>query len=194
VKRLLICAALLTVFFGGNAYAASTHKLKMHEARSEAESAAFDFQLDRDLDSSDVGRCQRKTLKRITCAATASGETSRSNRTCALTIVVRAVNRTYYWDQIAAITSRSCSSETKPLLSYPVALAAIQTEANRFAGQQTTIGYMFRRDDLTFSGRAEWTRPRVPPSQFLPTESCSVSLVATLADTVTVTYDGFSCY
>lgn len=104
------------------------------------------------------------------------------------------MNRTYYWDQIAAITSRSCRSETKPLLSYPVALAAIQAEANRFAGQQTTIGYMFRRDDLTFSGRAEWTRPRVPPSQFLPTESCSVSLVATLADTVTVTNDGFACY
>ena len=54
---------------------------------------------------------------------------------------------------------------------------------------------MFRRDDVTFSGRAEWSRPRVPPNEFLPTEDCSVNLVATLAAGVTsVANDGFNCY
>ena len=195
MKRLFICAALFAVLVSGSAHAASAHKLKMYEARSAAESAAFDFQLDHDLGSSDVGRCQRKTLKRVICAATVSGETSTSNRTCALRIAVRAVKRTYLWDQVAAIIDRSCQDEAKSLLTYPVALAAIQAEADRFAGQHTTISYMDRRDDLTFSGRAEWERPRMPPNKYLPTESCSVSLVATLAGAVTtVTTDGFSCY
>ena len=59
----------------------------------------------------------------------------------------------------------------------------------------TTITYLNRDDDVTFRGTAEWERPRVPPNEFLPTEKCSVRLVATLAaNGIAVSNDGFLCY
>ncbi len=102
--------------------------------------------------------------------------------------------RSFYWDEAAGIVSRHCEDEAKPLLTYSAARVAFQGEADRFAGQATTITYMFRQDDITFSARAERSRPRVPPSEYLPTEDCSVSLVATLTDSITVTTDAFDCF
>lgn len=172
-----------------------THSLKMFEARAAAESAAFDFQIRRSLDSSSVGRCARKSLSRILCAATVTGESETKTRTCRLRIRVRAVYRTYYWDEVAAVIQRHCQSEAKPFLSYHAAFAAIQAEADRFAGRATTITHLSRDDEVTFNGTAEWERPRMPPSEFLPTEKCSVRLVATLvASGLSVSNDGFLCY
>lgn len=187
--------ALLVVALGAAATAAPPHKLRSFEARSAAESAAFNFQMRRNLDSSTVGRCKRKSLRRFVCSASATGESSRSLTTCRLQIKVRAVYASYYWTERANVIERRCSSEEKPLLTYEAALRAIQAEADRFASQPTQVTYMSRRDDVTFAGTAEWSRPRVPPNEFRPTESCSVNLVATLTGGATaVTNDGFSCY
>ena len=187
--------ALLVVTLGAEAGAAPSHKLRSFEARSAAESAAFEFQMRRDLDSSDVGRCKRRNLRQFVCSATATGERSRSETTCRLQIKVRAVYDSYYWTEQASIVKRRCASEMTPFLTYEVALQAIQVEADRFAGQQSRITYLSRRDDVTFAGSAEWLRPRVPPNEFLPTENCSVNLVATLsAGAISVTNDGFTCY
>lgn len=188
--------ALLTVVLSTAASAAPPHKLRNFEARSAAESTAFEFQMRRDLDSSTVGRCKRKSLRRFACSASVTGETSRSLTTCRLQIKVRAVYDSYYWTERASVVGRRCSNEEKPFLTYEAALRAIQAEADRFAGQPTQVTYMSRRDDVTFSGRAEWFRPRVPPNEFLPaTENCSVNLVAAFtAGSTAVTNDGFSCY
>jgi hypothetical protein len=116
-------------------------------------------------------------------------------QTCQLSVQVRSVYRTFYWDAVAAVTHHRCRSAAKPWLAYPAALAAIQAEADRFAGQATAITYLDRRDDVTFEGRARWQRPALHPSEFFPTESCSVELVATLADRlISVATDGFACY
>jgi hypothetical protein len=186
---------LLVVALNAAATAAPPHKLRSFEARSAAESAAFDFQMRRELDTSTVGRCKRKSLRRFICSASVTGETSRSLATCHLQIEVRAVYDSYYWTERASVVERRCISEEKPFLTYEVALRVIQAEADRFAGQPTTVTYMFRRDEVTFSGRAEWSRSRVPPNEFLPTEDCSVNFVVTLtAGTTAVTNDGFNCY
>jgi hypothetical protein len=184
---------VLSSLFMTSTSAAAPYSLKTFEARSAAESAAFDFQIKHDLDENSVGRCQRKAPRKIVCEATVGGETSTATQTCTLRISVRAVYRTFYWDEIASIVQRRCKDEAKPLLTYQAALAAIQAEADRFANQNTRVTSVYRRDDVTYTARAEWERPRVPPSELIPTESCSVSLVATLAGEITVTTEGFYC-
>ena len=149
----------------------------------------------RDLDSSTVGRCDRKSLSRFVCGATVTGELSRSKTTCRLQIKVRAVYDSFYWTEQASIVKRRCASEATPFLTYEAALRSIQVEADRFAGQPTRITSLSRRDEVTFAGRAEWSRPRVPTNEFIPTEDCSVELVATLtAGAISVTNNGYSCY
>jgi hypothetical protein len=179
----------------------------MFEARSAAESAASDFYLRRDLDDYKVGRCKRRNRLRVVCAARVDGETDRVRRSCVLRIRVRAVHRGY-WDDVAAIVRRRCGSEAKEVLTYPVARASIQTEADRFAGRPTVITYMNRRDLTTFNGRAEWdvTDPDgcrgcgydSESESFYDTpttEDCSVELVATLTlGLVSVANEGFACY
>jgi hypothetical protein len=187
--------ALLAVALSAAATAAPSHKLRSFEARSAAESAAFDFQMRRDLDSSTVGRCKRKSLRQFVCSASVTGEGSRLLTTCRLKIKVRAVYDSYYWTEQASVVKPRCTREATPFLTYEVALRVIQAEGDRFAGQPTRVTYMSRRDDVTFAGTAEWSRPRVPPSEFLPTENCSVDLVVTLtAGATAVTNDGFNCY
>lgn len=185
---------ILLALLAASASAAPTHTLKTFEARSEADSAAFDFELRRNLDSSSVGRCQRTAPRRVICAATVRGESDRATTTCKLRISVRAVFRAYYWDTVAAVAQQRCRSEEKPLLSYSDARAAIQADADRFAGRATTLTYISRRDDQTFAGTAQWERPRVPPNEFIPTEICSVELVARLDQTISVTTEGFRCF
>ena len=125
MKRAFVGGTLGLLLFAANA-GASQHSLKMFEARSAADSAAFDFQMRRDLDSSSVGRCTRKSPRRILCAASASGESKTQAQTCLLQIRVRSVYRTYYWDEIAAVVQRHCRTEAKPFLSYEAALAAVE--------------------------------------------------------------------
>lgn len=128
------------------------------------------------------------------CLATVTGETTRTGTTCRLQIKVRAVYPGY-WTERASVVWRRCQSETKPYLTYPDALAAVQAEADRFAEMPTLITYMSRRDDLTFAATARWERPRVPPSEVFPTDDCSLDLVATLSSgSVSVANDGFLCF
>lgn len=188
-------SVLLVVALSAGASAAPPHKLRSFEARSAAESTAFEFQMHRDLESSTVGRCDRKSLSRFLCSATVTGERSRTETTCRLQIKVRAVYDSYYWTEQASIVKRRCASEATPFLTYEAALQSIQAEADRFAGQPTRITYLSRRDEVAFAGRAEWSRPRVPPNEFIPTENCSVELDATLtAGAISVTNNGFNCY
>lgn len=187
--------ALLAVVLAAEAMAAPPHKLRSFEARSAAESIAFEFQMRHKLDAYSVGRCKRKDLRRFLCNASVTGERARSLTTCHLQIRVRAVYDSYYWTEQASVVKRRCTSEAMPFLTYEAAFRAIQAEADRFAGQSTQVSYMSRRDDVTFAGTAEWSRPRVPPNEFSPTENCSVDLVVTLTSgTTAVSKDGFSCY
>lgn len=184
----------LVAGLAGDSIAAPIHTLKPYQARGTAESEAFDYQMTRGLDSNKVRSCRRSAPRRIVCAATVVGETGTAIRTCKLQIAVRAVYRVYAWDEVATVVSHRCLDQAKPLLTYAAALAAIQAEGDRFAGQRTTVTYMHRRDDLTFSGTASWQRPATSPNEFFPNEKCSVELVATLGATLTVAIDGFHCF
>lgn len=192
--------------FCASASGAPSHKLKSFQARSAAETVATDFYIRRKLDNAKVGRCKRRARPRIVCKARATGETKRLLKTCDLRIRIRAVYKGY-WDEAAAIVWRRCRKEPKPLLTYAAALASIQAEANRFAGRPTAVTYMFRRDDVTFSGTAKWalTDPHgckdcgydsdADSFYDLPTtQTCSVDLVATLAgNAISVANDGYRC-
>jgi len=208
MKRMILAVALVAILaVSTDAGAASSYRLKNFEARSAAESAAFDFYTRRKLDSAKVGRCKRQARRRVLCKARAVGETARLLKTCNLRIRVRAVWRGY-WDEVAAIIGRRCHKQVKAYLAYAAALAAIQSEADRFADRPTSITSMYRRDEVTFSGTAKWAQtipdgckgcgydPDTDAFYDTPTtESCSIDLVATLADqTITVANDGFRCY
>lgn len=189
----VICAlALLSVADAG---VAATAALPMTEARSEARYEANNFTLRRDLSESNVGRCHRRSAGTVNCAAIAKGETKAATIVCHLDIRVRLIRHRFYASAAAAITAHHCVRTAKERLAYADALAAIQSTADSFAGTATTVTYMFRRDDLNYSATAKWDRPSVRPSEWEPTESCSVELVATLAvGKVSVTTEGFSCY
>jgi len=195
MKRVLIAGALSLLVFTACAEASPRPSLKMFEARSAAEGEVFDFQVRRHLDSSSIGRCARKSPTRVLCAGTATGEEKTQTTTCMLRVRVREVHRTYYWDKVASIVGRHCTVEAKAFLTYDAARTAIQAEADKFAGKPTTITALNREDDVTFNGTAEWERPSDPPNEFLPTETCSVRMVATLASgDISVANNGFLCY
>ena len=190
---MLIVCALLAVA-ATDAAAVAPH-LPMHEARSEAQSQATDFTLRRDLDESHVGRCHRRSARKISCGAVAQGETQVATIVCHLHIRVRLIRHRFYDSTATAITKHRCAKTRKERLTYKAAFSAIQSAADSFGGVPATISYMFRRDDLNYSATARWERASVPPSEWEPTESCSVELLATLAaGKVSVVTEGFSCY
>lgn len=171
---------------------AATHKLGKGQARSEAESKAYDFEQARAwLDSSDVQQCRRRTVVRVDCAALVTGETERQGFRCHLAIAVRAVYRRFYWDEAARIARSRCHPHDLLVLAYTDARDSIQAEADRFAGQPTSITSLRREDRRTYAGRAEWTRTDPDgcrgcgydpaTDQFFDTaetESCSVEIKA----------------
>lgn len=170
--------------------------LPMHDARSEAQSQASTFTLRHHLAESNVGRCHRRSAVKVVCAATAKGETKAASITCGLSISVRLIRHRFYDETAAVIVKHRCTKTPKEQLKYQDALAAIQSAADGFAGQATSITYMFRRDEVTYKGTASWERPGASIGYgIVLTEYCSVDLVATLADgKVSVVTEGFSCY
>lgn len=186
--------AMLTLAPGAGARG-SAHGLKMFEARTEAQAEGSSFTLRRNLTESHVARCTRDSARSVDCAAVATGENASATIVCALHVRVRAVYRGSYWTIAAAITRHRCASTAKERLTYAEAIRAMQPAADAFAGRPTTINFVARRDEVTYSGSARWERPSDPPNQFIPTETCSVDLVASLADgRVSVVTEGFLCY
>lgn len=178
-----------------SAYAIPT-TLLMSEARTEAQNQATTFTLRHDLTESHVARCKRRSADNVGCTAIAKGETSSATVVCRLAVTVRLVRHRFYNSTAAAITKHRCAKTPKEQLTYQDALAAIQSAADKFAGTPTSITYMFRRDDLTYKGTAEWERPGASIGfGVVLTEHCSVDLVASLAEgKVSVATEGFSCY
>jgi hypothetical protein len=186
--------AMLALAPGAGARGAA-HGLKMFEARTEAQAEASSFTLRRNLTESHVARCTRDSARRVDCAAVATGESAAATIVCTLRVRVRAVYRGFYWTNAAAITRHRCARTAKERLTYAEAIKAMQSAADSFAGRPTTINFVARRDEVTYSGSAKWERPSDPPNQFIPTESCSVDLVANLADgKVSVVTEGFLCF
>jgi len=146
---------------------------------------------------------------RVDCEALATGDTEARQITCRLVIEVRAVQRRYYWDEVAKIAHSRCQTTVAPRLAYADARTAIQSEANRFAGMPTTISSLYRQDLQTYTGRAEWSRVNptgckgcgynstTDKSFDTPdTESCSVSMKATLLSpaSIKVETEESACY
>jgi hypothetical protein len=82
-------------------------------------------------------------------------------------------------------------SAAETQLNYAPAKRAMQAKADRFAGKQTKITFMFRLKPMVYSGRAEWDQvdptgckgcgydPVTGEIYDTPSnESCSVSMVA----------------
>jgi hypothetical protein len=194
MKRLLLGTALVTAFFAV-AVPAAASPLAMGTARQEANLAAFEFATRHDLDESNVGRCRRSSAAVVSCAGTAKGETFAATKSCELRIVVRGVEHHYFTDVVDAITHHHCTTTPKERLTASAAAPAIQAKADAFAGTKTEISSLYRVDEVTYSATARWQRPAVRASEFIQTESCSVSLIANLADGhVSVETEGFACY
>lgn len=182
--------------------ATAPHTLRISEARSAAESRAFDFEQHHKLDSDAVGRCARRSRLRVDCEATAIGETTRRVKRCALHIKVRAVRVTYFWglaegwDAQASIASRRCRVESKPYLLLSRARPALQRAADEFAGVATKITHIDRSGDVAYRATAKWERPALHPTEDFPAERCSVELEARLGSdrTIMVVTQGFDCY
>jgi hypothetical protein len=201
---------VLTCFLLLGVADASAHRLGKGEARTEAESKALDFELARSwLNYFDVNQCTRKAQLRVDCVAVVSGDTETKSSSCRLLIAVRAVDRRYYWDEVAKIAGSHCRSLQIPVLAYADARKAIQAEADRFAGQPTSVTSLSRQDAQTYSGRAEWKR--INPTgckgcgydpgtnKFFDTpetESCSVELKARRLgdDSIRVDIESSACY
>lgn len=188
---------------------ADAHWLGKGGARAAAEVRARDFALSRSwLNDSEVNRCARRSALRVDCVAVVAGDTETKSSRCRLLIVVRAVSRHDRWGRLARIGDSRCTSLRLPVLGYADATQAIQAEADRFAGQPTTISSLKRRDARTFRGFAEWDRLNptgcqacgYDPTTGQPvdkptTESCSVELVATRLgdDSIAVEIKGSTC-
>lgn len=205
--KLFVVAAVLLMALSG---AASAYQLGKGAARSAAESKAYDYVRVRSfLDSSDTRKCNRKAARRVVCIALAGGATKTKETSCRLLISVRAVHRLYYWDAVAKIQRARCRTQRIPRLTYGDARAAFQEEADRVAGQPTTLDWVFRTDEVTYSGSAEWERtdptgchgcgynPTTEEAFDTPTtESCHLGMKATLtkAEGIKVEIESSSCY
>jgi hypothetical protein len=169
--------------------------VEMATARNEAGLAAIEFGLRHHLDETNVGRCRRVSPKTVSCAATAKGESSSATKACALTVVVRAISHRFYTDSAAAVTSHRCTTTPKERLTAAAAGSAIKSKADAFAGTTTEISSLYRLDELTYDATARWERAAAHPTQFSPTESCSVDLKAKMtAGQISVETEGFACY
>jgi hypothetical protein len=195
-KSALAFVAVVACVGSVSAATASVHSLGKGQARSAANQKAYDFERVRSwLDSYDTRQCKRRTARRVDCITLLAGETERRRFKCQLVIAVRAVYRRFYWDEAARIARSRCRSRQLSFLTYSEAQNAIQGEADRFAGQPTSITSLRRVDRQTYSGSAKWQR--VNPTgcagcgydsateQSFDTpasEYCSVDLKATLPD------------
>jgi ribosomal protein L31 len=169
--------------------------LGMSTARNEAGIATIEFGLRHHLDETNVSRCHRVSAVVVSCAASAKGETASAAKACSLTVVVRATTHRFYTDSTAAITSHRFTTTPKERLTAVAASSAIKAKADAFAGTTTEISLLYRLDELTYDATARWERPAVHPTEFSPTESCSVDLKAKMAaGQILVETEGFDCY
>jgi ribosomal protein L31 len=194
VQRLFFGIAAVLAFLSV-AMPAAASTLSMASARREANLAAFEFGTRHHLDESNVGRCRRITAQRVSCAATAKGESTATTKACELKIAVKAIEHRFYTDVSTAITHHHCTTSPKERLTSTAAAAAIQAKADGFAGAKTEISSLTRLDELSYIASARWERPAAHPTEFDTTESCSVSLTAKLADgQIAVETEGFACF
>lgn len=199
MKRLAFGIALVAVLAVSDVAQAGTF-LTTSEARREAESAASTFRYRHRLDESHVTRCKRRSSTRVSCAAVAKGEGAAATTECTLRVVAHLPTGSLF--ATAAIESHRCKSRPRSHLTYVEAHAAIQAAADSFAATATSITSM-RRKILSFDeggegayeGTAEWERSALHPTEFDPTERCSVQVEAVMvAGKVNTATEGFACY
>ncbi|HET9185652.1 MAG TPA: hypothetical protein VFN82_05860, partial [Solirubrobacterales bacterium] len=191
-------AVVAALALAGSVQAASF--LTISEARREAESMAATFRYRHRLDESHVTRCKRQSNARVACTAVAKGEGAAATRECTLRIVARIPAGNIF--ATAAIKSHRCRSTSRPHLTYAEAHAAIQAAADSFAGTATAITAMSRKilsfdegGEGAYEGTAEWERPALHPTEFAPTEHCSVRVEAVMTGgKVSTATEGFYCY
>jgi hypothetical protein len=194
MRRLVFGIGLVVVALLAPA-SAMAGTLGMSTARNEAAIATIDFGLRHHLDETNVSRCHRVSTKVVSCAADAKGEMSATTKACSLTVVVRAITHRFYTDSTAAITSHRCTTTPKERLTASAASSAIKAKADAFAGTTTEISSLYRLDELTYDATARWERPAAHPTEFSPTESCSVDLKAQMAaGQISVEAEGFACF
>jgi len=131
------------------------YHLKMGTARHLALRVAKKFtQRHANLDTAGLGVCRRQGERRITCLATARGETGTSRTTCQLRIRVRAVNR----HPKATLTSSHCQTRSTLKLTAAQAAAAFRARGAEIAGKPVSLGTFERASSVSFLGTAEWTQ------------------------------------
>lgn len=151
------------------------YHLKMGTARSLARHVARKFtRRNPKVSVSSLGACRRRGERRITCTATARGESSSSRTTCRLHIRVAAVNR----HPEATLASSNCQTKPTLVLTASRAAAAIRANGAELAGKPVGLGFLERLGSTSFIGLVEWTqRPSGPSSR----EECFATMEASMS-------------
>lgn len=131
------------------------YHLKMSTARSLAKQVMRKFtRRNPKVSVSSLGSCRRRGERRISCLATASGETSSSRTTCRLRIRVTAANR----HPDADLASSNCQTKSTLKLTASRAADAIRARGAELAGKPVALGVFERLSSLSFLGAVEWTQ------------------------------------
>jgi hypothetical protein len=134
------------------------YHLKMNTARHLALQVARKFtRRNPNVTTTGLDACNRHGERKITCLATALGETRTSQTTCHLRIAVRAVNR----HPQAKLHNAQCQTRSTALLTSQRAAAAIRARGSELAGKPVALGFLERRSRIQFLGTAEWTQRSV---------------------------------
>ena len=139
-------------------------------------------------------KCKRKSRRKIKCQGVSTGETQRKTIRCNMAAVVVNKRVRYnfgaVWEAKAKLVKKKCKSTAKPYLEESRAREAAQAEADRVAGQPTTLEFLLRSDDVTFSGYATWEKP----GEDSFTDYCFVDITVKLSNNrVTAKTEGLAC-
>jgi hypothetical protein len=115
--------------------------------------------------------CARRSRQKVVCTFTAHGHSARTQTTCYLRVAVRGEGSA----ASARAAKARCYTERDLFLTYARAKAAMQSEANRIAGIQSTVLAIERQSQTRFTGYVEWSKARGKK-----TELCSAELWAAM--------------
>lgn len=131
------------------------YHLKKAAARHAALQAIRKFARRRpQVDTAQVGICERRGERRVVCFGTAVGEGADSRTLCRLRVMVRAVNRR----PEARLIGTRCSTRSTAMLTAARAGAALRARGAVLAGKRVFLGFLERQSRTSFTGTAEWTR------------------------------------
>jgi hypothetical protein len=136
------------------------------------------------VDRVTYNECVRDSLRSVTCTFTGHGGPKATGSTCTLTVLVTGLSRS-----LGATLTASCRANSRHVLTFQRASAAIRTAAEAFSHQPAVIAIARRRSGTKIEATAEWTAPAAR-------KECEAPFVATLTPSghVAVAHTAPTCF